>query len=425
VVETSNRLKQVDAAIQNEITKQTGRIKSDYEAAAGRERMLQAALEQQKQEATKLNESAIEYSILKREADTNRQLYDGLLQKLKEAGVTAGLQASNIRVVDAARVPLAPSKPDIPRNLGIALLLGLTGGVALAFVLEVLDNTVRTPEQVEAIAALPSLGIVPLTAGAHQASLLAKKTRGLLTTKQVRPNGAVGLVAYSRPKSGIAESFRALRTSILLSSMGSPPKTIVVTSALPREGKTTTSVNSAVVLAQKGGKVLLVDADMRRPGVHQVMGLSARSGLSTVLTGSDSYANAILQSRQLNNLFVLPAGPTPPHPAELLGSPAMKKLLEQWSAVYDHIVIDTPPILSVTDPVVLSVEVDAVVLVIRSGQTSKDALRRARDLLTQVNARVMGVVVNAVDLQSPDLSYHYYYGSKYGGSYYEDGVARN
>jgi succinoglycan biosynthesis transport protein ExoP len=177
------------------------------------------------------------------------------------------------------------------------------------------------------------------------------------------------------------------------------------------------------VLAQKGGKVLLVDADLRRPGVHQVMGMSSRAGLSTLLTGSDQGENLIQPSRQLKNLFILPAGPPPPQPAELLGSDLMRGLLQRWREEYDHIVIDTPPALTVTDAVLLSPAVDAVILVIRSGRTPKDALRRARDLLAQVNARVMGVVVNAIDLQSPDMDY-YYYGAKHGGHYYDENAAR-
>jgi capsular exopolysaccharide synthesis family protein len=193
----------------------------------------------------------------------------------------------------------------------------------------------------------------------------------------------------------------------------------MVTSALPQEGKTTTSINTAIVLAQKGGKVLLVDADMRRPTIHQTFKLRNRTGLSTVLTGSSSADDLIVPSSILPNLFVLPAGPPPPHPAELLDSTMMRSLIEKWRQEYDHIVIDTPPVLSVTDAVLLSAQMDSVLLVIRSAQTSKDALRRSRDILAQVNARVMGVVVNAIDLQSPD-AYYYYYGSNYAGRYYDE-----
>jgi capsular exopolysaccharide synthesis family protein len=231
---------------------------------------------------------------------------------------------------------------------------------------------------------------------------------------------AVELVTQSRPQSQMAESYRALRTSLLLTSLGAPPKVILVTSSLPQEGKTTTSINTAVVLAQKGVRVLLIDADLRRPSIHKTLGMGPRSGLSNVLTGSTSLQQAVTRSTVLPTLFVLPAGTPPPNPAELLASSNMKDVLAELREQYDHIVIDTPPTLSVTDAVVLSTRGDAVVLVIRSGQTTKQALRRARDLLMQVNARVSGVLLNAVDLNSPDYYYYYEYQGKYGHRYYQE-----
>lgn len=422
VMELRNQITQVEGAIKDEIRKIAGRIENDYRAAMQREAMLRDALEKQKTVANKLNENAIQYNILKRDVETSRNLYEGLLQKLKEASVSAGLRSSNVRVVDAARVPIAPSEPNIPRNILLGLLMGLAGGVALAFVREFMDNTVRTPEQVEVIAALPSLGIIPMGLIAAADANGRKGRRLSLTSGNGKENGQSGrveLISHAQPKSELAESYRALRTSILLSSLGSPPKVILVTSALPQEGKTTTSINSAVVLAQKGARVLLVDADMRRPSIHRALGLRSRAGLSNLLTGSDTVDHLIVASTQVPNLFVLPAGPPPPQPAELLGSSLMQKYLAEWRQQYDHIVIDTPPTVSVTDAVLLSVQADAVILVIRSGQTTKEALRRARDLLLQVNARVMGVVVNAVDLRSAGSYYYYYYGSKY-GHYYSD-----
>lgn len=218
----------------------------------------------------------------------------------------------------------------------------------------------------------------------------------------------------------MAESYRALRTSLLLSNLGSPPKVIIVTSALPQEGKTTTSINTAVVLAQKGVRVLLIDADMRRPSIHKTLGMGPHSGLSNVLTGSTSLEKAITGSTILPNLSILPAGTPPPNPAELLASSNMRDVLLQLQNQFDHIVIDTPPSLSVTDSVVLSPRADAVVLVIRSGQTTKQALRRSRDILMQVNAKVVGVLLNAVDLSSPDYYYYYEYQGKYAHYYRAD-----
>jgi len=409
--ELHSQLKQVQDSESKEIEKLRGQIKTDYLAASQRESMLSAALDDQKQAANKLNENAIEYSLLKRDVETNRQLYEGLLQKLKEASVSAGLKSSNIRVVDVARVPLAPARPDKRRNIMLALALGFVGGVVLAFLLEAVDNTVRTPEQAQMLSNLPALGIIP----SNQAMLMRSRSERALAAKAGTKEGGVELITYRRPKSDISESYRALRTAILLSSSGAPPRVMLVTSALPQEGKTTTSINTAVTLAQKGARVLLVDGDLRRPSIHKVFGIKPKFGLSTVLTGTGDLDAAITPVPQLPNLYLLPAGPVPPHPAELLGSNLMKQLILQWRQEYDHIIFDTPPALSVTDSILLSVDMDAVVLVLRAGNTTKAALRRTRELLGQVNAKVLGVVVNAVDVDSSDYYQYYYYGSKYGG----------
>jgi polysaccharide biosynthesis transport protein len=414
VAQLNNQVKQIDIELQAEMKKMAGHVRSQYMTALHREGMLRDALNRQKQEANKLNESAIEYSLLKRDVESNRQLYEGLLEKLKEAGVTAGLRSNNFRIVDAARVPMSPSEPDIPRNLAFAFVLGLTSGVGLAFLLENLDNTVRTPEQAQIISMLPSLGMIP------QGSRNHLDTSGPKRLTVASSKEAVELVTQSRPQSQMAESYRALRTSLLLSSLGAPPKVILITSALPQEGKTTTSINTSIVLAQKGVRVLLIDADLRRPGVHKTLGMGPRSGLSNVLTGSATLQQTIVRSPSLANLFVLPAGTPPPNPAELLASSNMRDVLEELRGQYDHIIIDTPPTLSVTDAVVLSTRADAVVLVIRSGQTTKGALRRSRDILMQVNAKVTGVLLNAVDLTSPDYYYYYEYQGKYGSRYYRE-----
>jgi polysaccharide biosynthesis transport protein len=414
ITQLNNQLKEIDRQLQSETNKAVDHLKGQYLAALQRENMLRDSFEKQKQAANKLNESAIEYSILKRDVDSNRTLYEGLLEKLKEAGVTAGLRSNNFRIINAARVPTSPSEPNIPRNLAFALVLGVISGVGLAFLLENLDNTVRTPEQAQAISGLPSLGMIPLGSKSANHGSTGKRL-ALTASKEV-----VETVTQVRPQSQMAESYRALRTSLLLSNLGAPPKVIMVTSARPQEGKTTTSINTAIVLAQKGVRVLLVDADLRRPSIHKTLGMSPRSGLSNVLTGSATVQQTITTSPILPNLFIMPAGTPPPNPAELLASSNMRDLIVELRELYDHIVIDTPPTLSVTDAVVLSPRADATILVIRSGQTTKPALRRARDILTQVNAHVAGVLLNAVDLTSPDYYYYYEYQGKYGHYYQED-----
>jgi polysaccharide biosynthesis transport protein len=414
LAQLNGQLQEVDAQIQVEIRKIAGRLRGDYLAAVQHEGMLHAALEKQKQEANQLNESAIEYSLLKRDVESNRALYEGLLEKLKEAGVTAGLRSNNVRPVDIARVPTSPSEPNLPRNLSFALALGLTSGIGLAFLLESIDNTVRTPEQAQALSGLPSLGMIPL------GSSIRNETSAQQRLTVAASREAVEVITQSRPQSQMAESYRALRTSLLLTSLGMPPKVILITSALPEEGKTTTSINCAIVLAQKGTRVLLIDGDLRRPSIHKTLGMGPKVGLSNVLTGAVTLQEATLRSNILPNLFVLPAGTPPPNPAELLASAEMKEVLSKLREQYDHIVMDTPPTLSVTDAVIMSTRADAVVLVIRSGQTTKQALRRARDILAQVNARVCGVLMNAVNLNSPDYHYYYEYQGKYGERYYQE-----
>jgi len=414
VAELNNQLKQVRTEITNAQTRMQNEIHDEYLAAVQRENLLTTAFEQQKREANRLNESAIEYSVLKRDAEANRQLYQDLLQRLKEAGVSAGLRSSNIRVVDVARTPTYPIKPNVPRNIEIGLLLGLACGIGLAFVLESLDTSIRNMEQVSAISTLPALGTIPLQLSKNGLSRKRLSTVSVNIEKSESP----ALVTYVRPKSEAAEAYRALRTSILLSSFGAPPKVILVTSALPQEGKTTISANSALVLAQRGSRVLLIDADLRRPGIDKLFGLRSRGGLSSVISGVDKIEDVIVPFERVPNLWIMPAGPIPPQPAELLGSSVMKDHITRWRNEFDHIIIDTPPCLSVTDAVVLTPEADRVILVARSGKTTKAALRRACDLLLQVNARIMGIVLNALDLRSGD-AYYYTYGNLY-ARYYDE-----
>jgi succinoglycan biosynthesis transport protein ExoP len=415
VVELNNQLKQVRAEIAAEETRMQQVIRDEYLAAVQRENLLTTAFEQQKQEANQLNESAIEYSVLKRDAESNRQLYQDLLQRLKEAGVSAGLRSSNIRVVDIARTPTQPISPNVQRSLLLGILLGLGLGIGLALVLESFDSTVRNLEELSAISTLPALGSIPLQLSSNGYLRKRLKTMSAEAEKSESP----ALVTYARPRSEAAEAYRALRTSILLSSFGAPPKVILVTSALPQEGKTTISANSALVLAQRGSRVLLIDADLRRPGIDKLFGFRSRGGLSTLISGVDKIEDVVVPSTQVPNLWILPAGPIPPQPVELLGSTVMKDHITRWRNEFDHIIIDTPPCLSVTDAVVLSPEADRVILVARSGKTSKPALRRACDLLLQVNARVMGIVLNALDLHSGD-GYYYTYGSPDARLYYDE-----
>ena len=417
VVEIQNQLNQMDKTYKEELQSGVLKVQNDYYTAVKREQMLKAALDEQTAVANQLDENAIEYRILKQEADSNRQLYDGLLEKLKEASLAAGLNSSNIRIVDKARVPLFPARPNVPRNMLFAVLLGLVGGVAVAFALEAVDTTVRTPDQAQSLSGLPVMAVIPLKADIGGGKVQGAGSRLLLTAKQGNTRAAA-LVSHLEPQSEIAEAYRTLRTSILLSSAGHPPQVLVFTSALPQDGKTMTSVNTAFVMAKQGKRVLLVDADLRRPSIHKAFGMHPEIGLSNVLSGGAKWKDAI-QPTMEPTLFLLPSGPLPPHPSELLGSGLMHDLIREWRKEFDHILIDSPPVLSVTDAVLLAVQADMVTLVVRSGQTTMGAVRNARDLLLHLKAPLRGIVLNAFDLQSPDYYYYYYSGSKYGG-YYTD-----
>jgi polysaccharide biosynthesis transport protein len=408
VEELNQQLAAVQLDIKAEITRLATKFQKDYLAALGREKLLRASLENQKTEENQLNESAIEYSLLKRDVESNRQLYEGLLQKLKEAGVMTGLRSSNVRIVDPASAPTMPATPNIPRNLLMSLAVGLAGGLSLAFVLESRDTTVHSLEQVRMITALPSLAVIPFS---------NRPGRSLPQSKRL-PQSAPAMASAMRPKSEIAEAYRALRTSILLSKTGRSAKILMVTSALPQEGKTTTSVNLAIVLAQQGARVLLIEADMRRSGISHVLHLKSDVGLSTILAQEivPDPEEAILSVADVPNLKVLPAGPVALHPSEMLASTRMRDLLNSLEPEFDHIIIDTPPVLSVTDASLLSALADSTLLVIRAGVTSRAALRRTYDMLSHVDARIMGVILNAADFTEPDL---YYYGSRY-GNYYHD-----
>ncbi len=412
VQELSNQLKETQSQISSELKKMSDRVRTQYSEAQAREKMIRAAVEEQKQQANRLSESAIEYSLLKRDAESNRQLYEGLLQKLKEAGVSAGMRSSNIEVVDVAEVPARPTEPNIPRNMAMAAVLGMVGGIGLAFVQEKIDRTVRSFHQVQLLSSFPQLGIIPLAPG--NGSQLAAGQLSLGTS----PRGSVDLVVNSDPMSPMAESYRALVNSILLSA-SVPPKTILLTSAITGDGKTATSINVAIVLAKQGKRVLLVDADFRRPSIDKAMQLTSTEGLSTILRDCDHRSgmrggvtseSVMLPAPGIPNLFVMPAGPLDAEPSELIGSKAMQDLLQEWHTRFDHIIIDTSPIVLVSDAVRLSVSADSVILVVRWGHTPQEAFARAQELLTQVNAPVMGVVFNGADLTSPGLSYYGQYG---------------
>ena len=397
-------------------------VQQEYDTARSHVQLLQEALDKQKAEANDQAEKLVQYHILQHDAESNKQLYDGLLQKLKEASITAGLRSSNIRVVDPALAPGSPSRPQKARNIMLAFLIGLVGGVGLALFREYLDNTVKSPDDIEALTGLPSLAVVPAMPGlnAHQGRLSRRVRDG---SSQATSGGRVELLSYVQPKSQISEAFRALRTSLLLSQADHPPQVILVTSALPREGKTTAAVNLAVTLAQLGDRTLLMDSDLRKPGVRRALNLTIGKdvGLSSYLAGVSSLDEATIQHPTITNLSALTTGPVPPSPADLLSSHRMREAIAELRRRFKFIVIDSPPVMAATDAVILSALTDGVLLVVRSGETPKEAFTRTRDLLAAVKCRLLGVVLNAVDSSAPDYYYSYrYYPYAYGYGYGED-----
>jgi polysaccharide biosynthesis transport protein len=415
VLRLQAQLKDLDQSLEREKKAVVARLESDYHEAQQREELLARTLDQQKVEANSMSERMVEYNILKRDAEANKALYDGLLTKLKEAGISSALQSSNIRVVDPAMVPSYPSRPAKTRNVALAFLVGLVGGIGLALLREYMDNTVKTPDDVESLARLPSLAVVPAFTDNNNGE--SGHSKLIPTLGRNGHEKQVELVAQHLPKSQMSEAFRALRTALLLSQPEHPPQVILVTSALPREGKTTSAANLAVTLAQLGDKTLLIDGDLRKPGIGRLLNLGSGkyAGLSSYLAGVSGLDLVTIQHPAIPNLSAIPTGPLPPNPADLLSSHKLAEAIAELRTKFKFIVIDSPPIMAATDAVILSVQTDGVLLVVRSGETPKEAFTRTRDLLISVKCRLLGVVLNAVDSSAPDYYYSYrYYPYSYG-----------
>lgn len=423
VIEINQQIAVLERQIKDARSRATSTILTNletrYRSALAREESLRESFNKQKSETITQNEAAINYRIIQQEIQTNKSLLDGLLQRSKENEVVLAGTPNNIYVVDYALVPDVPVGPPRLRILAFALVLALGASVGCALFLDYMDDTVHSTDEVSRLLHLPTLAAIPAA--------------GAMTRRRLRPsagalqisNGNGGhpeLLIDADPRSPLAEAYRQLRTSVLLSTAGRAPKTLLVTSSLPGEGKTTTAVNTAISLAQTGARVLIIDADMRRPRLHSIFGIENRHGLSTILSSNMDEADMLstIEQHETNNVFLMTSGPIPPNPAELIGSEQMRRLISVLESTFTHVVIDSPPINSFTDGVLISSMVDGVLMVVHSGKTSRHVALRARQLLVEIGAKICGVVLNNVSLHSQD---YYYYQHYYKNSYYNQQTA--
>lgn len=419
VKQVNEQIAELEKAIEDQSVRAGNNIITNYATkyrqTVSNEVAIKKDFDEQRSKTLNMNEAAINYKIIQQEIETNKGLLDGLMQSLKENDVKLAGTPNNIHVVDYAIAPEEAVAPSRLMSVLAALVLSLAFGSALALFLEYLDDTVRSTDDVENLLRLPALAVIPSIEGSKGRRLLASGT----ATGNGNGDGRSELLIRADSRSSLAEAYRQLRTSVLLSTAGHAPKTLLVTSSVPSEGKTTTAVNTAISLSQTGAKVLVIDGDMRRPRLHNIFEIENRQGLSTILSSEYGEAEilSMITQHEDGNLYLLTSGPVPPNPAELIGSDQMRRLIGTLEDNFTHIVIDSPPIASFTDGVLIAAMVDGVLLVVHAGKSSRGIVRRSRQLLQEVGAKIFGVVLNNANLRSQDG--YYYYQSYYHQSYYK------
>ncbi len=420
--EVEASLGQVRRDIASEITNLQARFKVEYETALNTEKLMRERLDSAKGETYQQNRTSAEYQILKHGADSASDLYDALQTRLKEAGITAGLNANQIDVVDRATAPPLPVFPVKRNDAGIGLGAGLVLGLILALFAETIDDTIRTSDDAESIANLPALAVIPHFEPAQKKVVSAPGTAAAEAERERMSRVSPDLISYTEPQSYVSEGFRTLRSSILLSAVDREPKLLLLTSSFATEGKSTCAANLAISFARRSARVLLVDTDLRKGTLHMKFRTSNRFGLSTLLVREhegSAYENPL---PDLPNLTLVTRGPVTVNPGEALASRSMEELLQRWRSEYDHIILDTSPVLAVADTLSIAPQVDASFILVRSGVTRKKALLRVREQMRRVNARVQGIIVNDVDLRLENYytyskRYNYSYNSTYGAGY--------
>jgi len=431
----------VRSRLKTEISNIATSTQASYLAAQAKEQNLSLAMDELKVEAMKLKDAGVEDTILSREVDTNRALYDGILQRMKEMGMAAQLRASNVSVIDPATPPTSPSIPEKAASLMLSVLIGLLGGVGLALTYEYLDNTLETPAEVEAVLRLPNLSVIPdfMTMArderpsiAHKNGKTAEIASNGTNGTNGHANGSTGLVPSTQvsislptllenPFSAATEAFRTLCTGLVLSQPDHPPKTILFSSTRKGEGKTVSILNTAIAFAQAGRKVLVIDADLRRSQCHRTLGLENTTGLTEVLTGHAEPMNVlrrVVEGQGQGAVWLMSSGSRPPNPGALLGSKRMLDVIAQMREQFDHVLIDSCPLVPMSDSLILSTLVDGVVMVVLAGETPRNVVRDCVVQLVRAHANPLGVVLNRVDMKNSDYAYYFY--RHYSPDYQED-----
>jgi capsular exopolysaccharide synthesis family protein len=390
-------------ALLAEVRNVQGALSRDLSVLKRQEGGLSGLFEHAKSQALELNLMEIEYNRLQRSKDNTEKLYSLVLERTKESDLTRMLRVNNIMVVDRPLLPRAPIRPRVLINIGLSVLLGGLLGALAAFMRNALDRSLKVPEDVERELQVSALGVLPLADGRNQVSY-GRRKRGRVAP----PKGPPELVVHDQPMSSVAEAARALRTNLMFMAPDKPFHTLLVTSSNPSEGKTTVACHVAIAMAQAGQRVLLMDCDLRRPRIHRIFGKTSEAGVTSSMLG-DGSDDAIFET-DVPNLSILPAGPIPPNPAELFHSERFRLFLERIAGQFDRVVIDSPPVVAVTDAVILSTYVDGTLLVVRAFATRKDVARHAVTVLRDLGVRVAGAVLNAVDLSRNEYkdSYSYY-----------------
>jgi capsular exopolysaccharide synthesis family protein len=404
IITVKEKLKATRESTNSEIIKIINSLKNEYNVALAKERSLESALEKQKEESQRLSKHAITYGVLLRDVETNRQMYEILLTRMKEAGISGGIQTTNVRVVDKADVPREPVKPRKGLNILLAVIVGLFGGTGIAFFIEYLDNAVKTPDDLKRAVGIPYMGPIPNFGLQDGETSVAERS----------------LIVHEVPKSIAAEAYRGIRTAVVFASPDSGNKVLLVTSAAPSEGKSVTAANLAVAMAQSGNKTVIIDADFRKPRLHRIFNIKKEKGFSNLIVGA-AEVEEVINKTDVPDLDVIPCGHVPPNPAELLGSKNMRKYLSALKERYSMIIFDSPPIMAVTDAIILSTLVDDVLLVVWAGKTSREVVRRAVEQLRDVRANLIGAVLNNIIVGQESYYYYQYYYSYYGDKESQEG----